>query len=126
MGDRNKKRSGRLGFGGFGANTFATELDGSQDSIIIKSDQFLVNPLDGTSMNNRNGERTDVIGALDPFDRIILDGVGSNLLSFREVSHQNILDQFNGIGIFAGDSLEAIYVVDNFSVDSIRLMTSVA
>ena len=103
-------------FGGFGKNTFYEEDDGSVDKIYFKSDQHAYNYVYGKSGNSPNGEKADTIYELDSFDRIYVQGVSNSQLDFARVSE--------GIGIFAGGTLEATYIGSNLNLSQIASMTS--
>lgn len=102
-------------FGGFGRNTFLWEDDGAVDELYLKSDQHAYNWVYDSSGNSPNGEKADTIYELDPFDRIYVQGVSTDQLSFGTVS--------GGIGIFAKGILEATYIGDNLNQDQISQMT---
>ena len=102
-------------FGGFGKNTFLWEDDGAVDELYLKSDQHAYNWVYDSSGNSPNGEKADIIYELDPFDRIYVQGVSTDQLSFGAVS--------GGIGIFARGTLEATYIGDDLSQDQISQMT---
>ena len=102
-------------FGGFGANEFLWEDDGAVDDLVLKSDQYAYNWVYGSSGNSPNGEKADTIYELDSFDRIWVQGVDTNQLSFGRVN--------DGIGIFANGTLEATYIGSNLNVDQISRMT---
>ena len=116
--------SGGLGadqlWGDFGWNTYKSEKDGFRDLIAIKSDQNLVNWLYGKAGNNSSGQKADIIEGLDANDVIKIIGASTGSLRFGNTSAHGI----SGIGIFAGDSLEALYTGGDLSVDQIRAMTS--
>lgn len=105
--------------GDFGWNTYRSERDGSKDLIAVKSDQFLVNWMNGRSGNNPNGEKCDIIEGLDSFDRIRIIGAATSDLSFSAASAQGI----SGIGIFAKGFLEALYTGGDLSISQIASMT---
>ena len=107
--------------GDFGWNTFKDQLDGYQDLIAIKSDQYLVNSWDGQAGNNPNGEKADFIEALDSDDKIKILGVSTENLKFKEdVKARGV----TGIGIYAGGSLEALYTGKNLGLGDITQMTT--
>ena len=106
--------------GDFGWNTFASEQDGYSDLIAIKSDQNLFNWMYGKAENNPNGEKADIIEGLDSVDRIKIIGASTESLSFGVASAHGV----SGIGIYAGDALEAIYTKGDLSIAQIANMTS--
>lgn len=109
-------------WGDFGWNTYTSERDGYTDKIVIKSDEYLVNWLNGKAGNNPNGEKCDIIEGLDPFDQIVIYGINPEQLSFAVATAKNAY----GIGIFAGSALEALYTGNDLTLDQIRSMTSTA
>lgn len=106
--------------GDFGWNTFKSEKDGFSDLLVIKSDEWLVNPLSRKSGNNPNGERADIIEGLDSDDRIQIIGVFTPEITVRSGATAHDL---SGIGIYAKGALEAIYIGGDLSVDQISAMT---
>lgn len=111
-------------YGGFGRNIFGCELDGSSDKIIFKSDQFAFNPVLDSS-GNQDGQRIDIINAVDPIDSIVIQGVKTSELSLnREVDYFQKGHTYSGIGISAKGVLEAIYVGDNFTMSQLETMVS--
>ena len=108
-------------WGDFGWNTYRSEIDGSSDLIAVKSDQFLVNWLYGTSGNNPNGEKADVIEGLDAIDRIKIVGVATSDLTFAA---NTSIHGVSGIGIYAKGALEAIYTGGNLTLSQLQSMTS--
>lgn len=102
-------------FGGFGRNTFLWENDGAVDDLYLKSDQYAYNWIYESAGNSPNGEKSDVIYELDSFDRIHVQGVSTDDLSFDTVA--------GGIGIFANGTLEATYIGSNLNEDQISQMT---
>jgi len=107
--------------GDFGLNTFKSEIDGSIDLLVIKSDEWLVNPLSGTAGNNPNGGKADVLEGLDSYDQIKIVGVKTSEISIRSNSTAHGL---SGIGIYAKGALEALYTDNNLSIAQITAMTS--
>ena len=107
--------------GDFGWNTFTSSIDGYSDLIVIKSDQYLVNPLFGRADNNNDGSKCDVIEGLDAFDKIKIIGVKSADLSFRaNVTTKGV----TGIGIYAKGALEALYIGGDLTIAQITQMTA--
>jgi subtilisin-like proprotein convertase family protein len=107
--------------GDFGWNTFKSEIDDSIDLLVIKSDEWLVNPLSGTAGNNPNGGKADILEGLDSYDQIKIVGVYESEISIISNSTAHGL---SGIGIYAKGALEALYTGDNLSVAQITAMTS--
>lgn len=105
--------------GDFGWNTYTSEADGSIDLIAIKSDQFLVNWWYGKAGNSPNGEKADIIEELDRNDQIVILGVSTGDLTFARTSGHGV----EGIGIFAKDILEALYIGDNLSIPQLQAIT---
>ena len=102
--------------GDFGWNTYKDQRDGFVDLIAIKSDQLLNNWLYGTSGNNADGRKSDIIEGLDAMDQIKIVGASQNQLSFREgVNHKGV----EGIGIYADGALEALYIVGDLTIGQI-------
>ena len=107
--------------GDLGWNTYTNEQDGFVDTIVIKSDQFLVNPLIGKAGNNPTGAKADIIEGLDSIDRIQILGVSTSDLTFIDnVTAKGV----TGIGIYADSFLEALYIGNNLSVTQLSLMTT--
>jgi len=107
--------------GDFGWNTYTDEQDGYIDLIAIKSDHFLYNWWIGTSGNNADGRKADIIEGLDARDQIKIVGASQNQLSFREgVNHKGV----EGIGIYANEALEALYTGGDLTIGQITQMTS--
>ena len=108
-------------WGGFGWNTFRSEIDDSIDLIVVKSDQFIVNPGYGKAGNNINGEKCDVIEGLDFLDRLIIAGTSTESLSFVANASAH---ELRGIGIYANGFLEALYTNSNLNVTQLAGITS--
>ena len=114
-----------LMYGGFGLNTFENLEDEEADKIYIKSDQWAENWLYGKAENSPNGEKADKIEEMDSEDRIYIQGVSTSQLSFQAgISHEsNLGETLSGIGIFADNVLEAVYVGKTLDVGQISSMT---
>ena len=110
-------------YGGFGQNTFTGELDGAVDRLYLQSDQWSYNWVYG-SAGNQDGNKVDVIGALDTFDRITIQGVSDGLLTYGSTSTTIQGQQVSGIGIFAAGTLEAVYTGNNLSASQLDAMTT--
>ncbi len=107
-------------YGGGGGNTFASELDKSIDKLYVMSD------FRGHAYSwgrNHGGINADVITELDVDDRITILGTSDSDLSFKAVAGGTFNQSTDGIGIFDGDSLEAIYIGANLSVHQIDGIT---
>ena len=110
-------------YGGFGQNTFTGEKDGSLDRLYLKSDQWSYNWI-YESAGNQDGNKVDVIGALDTFDRITIQGVSDGLLTYGSTTTTIQGQQVSGLGIFAAGTLEAIYTGNNLSASQLDAMTT--
>ena len=112
-------------YGGFGHNTFTGDRDGSVDYLYFKSDQFAYNYLYNSAGNSPNGEKVDLLMSLDYSDRIFIQGVQSSMLSFGYVNNFSTASgDFSGIGIYANNFIEAIYVGGDLSIRQLEAMTS--
>lgn len=109
--------------GGFGQNTFTGDLDGEVDKIFFRSDKYAWNAL-LNSTNNQDGTRVDIIGKMDKFDQIYVQGVYDSQLSYYTTTALVQGQQVSGIGIFAGNTLEAIYTGDNLLPSELDQMTT--
>lgn len=110
-------------FGGFGLNTFLSEIDGEKDLLCLKSDHHAYDYIYDDSGSNSRNRKCDNIMGLDSFDVIFIQGVSDEDLSFAWTTHQSILGTFEGIGIWAGESLEAVYTGGNLAIDQVIDMT---
>ena len=98
--------------------------DGEIDQLFFKSDQHAYNWIYDKDGNSPNGEKSDKIMELDPFDEIFVQGVQTEELDFQNVVHySNLGETLEGIGIYASGTLEAVYVGDNLSLGQIESMT---
>ena len=112
-------------YGGFGRNTYDGMRDGFIDNIFFKSDQWAENWLYGSAGNNQEGEKADVLQDLDAYDRVFLQGVSDDMITVSSVTHVFGDGQVvEGIGIFAAESLEAIYTGNDLSDFEILSLTS--
>lgn len=112
-------------YGGFGRNTYAGMRDGSIDHIFFKSDQWAENWLYGSAGNNQEGEKADVLQDLDAYDRVFLQGVSDEMIDVSPVTHEFGDEQIvEGLGIFAGGYLEAIYIGNELSDFEVLSLTS--
>lgn len=110
-------------YGGFGQNTFTGEKDGSRDQLYFKSDKYANNWIYNKA-NNQDGTKVDLIGPLDNFDQITVQGVSDSLLTYGSTSATVNGNQVNGIGIFAGGTLEAVYTGGNLTAGQLDQMTT--
>ena len=106
--------------GDFGWNTYTSQVDGSTDLVVIKSDQHLSNWWYGTDGNNPNGEKADIIEGLDAFDQIKFLGVSTEQITFAQGSAHGQ----EGIAIYADGALEAVYTGGNLSMEQLQSMTT--
>jgi Ca2+-binding RTX toxin-like protein len=108
-------------WGGFGWNTYKGDKDRSEDLLVIKSDEWQVNSLNGKAGNNPDGSKCDIIEALDSIDKIIIQGVKTSDLRFAgNVTGQGLV----GIGIYAKGALEALYTGVDLTVAQLTAMTT--
>ena len=109
-------------WGGFGWNTYKGDKDGFSDLIVIKSDQHLANPtLGNKSGNNSDGLKTDIIENLDSIDKLIIQGVATNQITFASNATAQGL---TGIGIYSKGFIEALYTGGDLSVAQLTSMTT--
>ncbi|ABM78027.1 calcium-binding protein [Prochlorococcus marinus] len=112
-------------YGGFGNNTFTGERDGQVDSLYFKSDQFAYNWIYDSASNSPNGEKVDVIKAMDAHDQVFVQGVTTSELSFGSLSNfSTATGNFSGVGIYANGFLEAIYAGGDLNASQLQAMTS--
>jgi len=107
-------------WGDFGWNTYKADNDNATDLIVIKSDQWLVNPIYGSSGNSPNGEKCDIIEGLELIDRIKIVGVDTSELTFATASAHEL----SGIGIYANGALEALYIGSELSLAQLQSISS--
>ena len=110
-------------YGGFGLNTYNDEKDGDVDEIYFKSDQLAYNYIYDKAGNNPRGQKADKIKRLDSFDQILIQGVETSQLTFKNVSHTNGLGSLVGIGIYASGFLEAVYTGGDLTASQLQSMT---
>lgn len=113
--------------GDFGYNTYASQIDGKQDNIVIKSDTKLFNWWLASRGNNNESQRSDIIEGLDKNDKISILGEKTENLYF----HENIVHKgLTGISISVLDeetnklTIEAHYVNNDLSLAQIKGMTT--
>ena len=74
------------------------------------------------------GTKCDIIGAIDTIDQIIIQGVTTAGLSFKEnftwKDVNNGGSTFNGTAIFALDKLEALYTDGQLSLSELQAITT--
>ena len=109
-------------YGCFGQNIFTGEKDGAADKIFLKSDQYASNWIYGKA-GNQDGNKVDLIGALDSYDRIHIQGVSTYDLTFKAVDTTVAGNKVSGIGIFAHGTLEAVYTGGDFNASQLQSMT---
>ncbi|OON11505.1 MAG: hypothetical protein BTM30_09360 [Synechococcus lacustris str. Tous] len=108
-------------WGGFGWNTYKGDKDGFSDLIVIKSDQHLANPTLGNKAgNNGDGSKTDIIENLDSIDKLIIQGVETNQITFANATAQGL----TGIGIYSKGFIEALYTGGDLSVAQLTATTT--
>lgn len=103
--------------GGFGANIYEDCEDGFDDVIRIKSDQAF-------NGNNANGELADIITDLDLDDALVIVGVETTELTFSETTATIGGQTFNGLGVFANGSLEALVTDDDLTLSQLAEITT--
>ena len=91
----------------------------------FKSDQFAYNWIYDSAGNSPNGEKVDVIKALDQSDRLFVQGVETSMLSFGSVDNFSTQSgDVSGMGIYANGFLEAIYTGGDLNAQQLQSMTS--
>jgi len=108
-------------YGGGGTNTFLSEADGSIDQLYVMSD-FRGHAFDWG--RNHGGINADIITEIDANDRITILGTSDSALTFRAVAAGTYNQTLSGIGIFDGDSLEALYIGSNLNASQLDSMTT--
>ena len=107
--------------GGFGWNTYKGDKDGFSDLIVIKSVQHLPNPTLGNKAgNNSDGLKTDIIENLDSIDKLIIQGVETNQITFANAKAQGL----TGIGIYSKGFIEALYTGNDLTIAQLTAMTT--
>lgn len=105
-------------WGGLGANEIHAGLSSTEvDQIYVTTD----------STQNPNGNpanvNVDLIFELDATDRIFMNGTADSTLTFQAGVSDPRGRGYSGIGIFAGQSLEAIVVGSDLTVLQVNNMT---
>jgi len=99
-----------------GSSRFSSAADGAVDWLLITPD--------GSTKAQRNRASVDVITALGPEDRVGLLGVKTSKLRFRSTSiSSNAYGQLDGVGIFVGKRLEAVYTGGDLGLSELRNLT---
>ena len=107
--------------GDLGWNTYSDQRDGFKDLIAIKSDQYCINPRNGSAGNSPNGEKADFIEGLDEMDEIKIIGASTADISVLDnVTVRGV----TGIGIYAHGTLEAVFMGENLNSDQIWHMST--
>ena len=108
--------------GGIGANIYEDEADGFVDKLYLERDPG--------NTRRKSSKYVDKIVELDFFDQIFVEGFKTEDLKFKMAwagyqknqGPYDLKDSFYGIGIYAGRSLEAVYI-GNLDIDQIATMT---
>jgi len=108
-------------YGGGGTNTFLSEADGSIDQLYVMSD-FRGHAFDWG--RNHGGINADIITEIDANDRITILGTSDSSLTFRSVLAGTYNQSQAGIGIFDGDSLEALYIGTSLNASQLDAITT--
>ena len=115
-------------WGDFGRNNFANNRDQASDLLVIKSDQLMFNALLDKVDVESAGTKCDIIGAIDTIDQIIIQGVTTAGLSFKEnftwKDVNNGGSTFTGTAIFALGKLEALYTDGQLSLSELQAITT--
>ena len=103
-------------WGGAGSNEFFSTADGALDRILISRD--------GSSNARRNRSSVDEIAALGSEDQVGILGATSRRLRFSPTSIKSTAyGQLDGVGIFVGKRLEAVYTGGDLSLAELRDLT---
>jgi len=103
-------------WGGLGSNQFFSAADGATDWLLITRD--------GSSSKRRNRSSIDVVSALGIEDQLGIIGATTRRLRFSATSiGSNAYGKLDGIGIFVGNQLEAVYTGQDLSLDQLRGLT---
>ncbi len=103
-------------WGGAGSNQFFSTADGALDRILISRD--------GSSNARRNRSSVDEIAALGSEDQVGILGATTRRLRFSPTSiNSTAYGQLEGVGIFVGKELEAVYTGGDLSLAKLRDLT---
>jgi serralysin len=103
-------------WGGPGSNQFFSTTDGEADWLLISRD--------GSANPRRTRSSVDVISALGAEDQLGILGAATFRLRFIPTSiASNAYGQLDGIGIYAGKRLEAIYTGDDLGRGELQNLT---
>ena len=103
-------------WGGAGSNQFFSTADGALDRILISRD--------GSSNARRNRSSVDEIAALGSEDQVGILGATTRRLRFSPTSiNSTAYGQLEGVGIFVGKRLEAVYTGGDLSLAKLRDLT---
>jgi serralysin len=103
-------------WGGAGSNQFFSPADGALDRILISRD--------GSSNARRNRSSVDEIAALGSEDQLGILGATTRRLRFSPTSiNSTAYGQLDGVGIFVGKRLEAVYTGGDLSLAKLRDLT---
>ena len=92
------------------------------DELYFRSDEYAYNWL-YESNGNQDGTKVDLIQELDIQDNVFIQGVSDSLINYEETTINLLGNSYSGIGIFAGDSLEALYTGSNLSMSQLDAAT---
>ena len=103
-------------WGGAGSNQFFSTADGALDRILISRD--------GSNNARRNRGSVDEIAALGSEDQVGILGATTRRLRFSPTSiNSTSYGQLEGVGIFVGKRLEAVYTGGDLSLAKLRDLT---
>ena len=103
-------------WGGAGSNQFFSTADGALDRILISRD--------GSSNARRNRSSVDEIAALGSEDQVGILGATTRRLRFSPTSiNSTAYGQLEGVGLFVGKRLEAVYTGGDLSLAKLRDLT---
>jgi Ca2+-binding RTX toxin-like protein len=103
-------------WGGAGSNQFFSTADVALDRLLISRD--------GSSNARRNRSSVDEIAALGSEDQVGILGVTTRRLRFSPTSiNSTAYGQLDGVGIFVGKRLEAVYTGGDLSLAKLRDLT---
>jgi len=103
-------------WGGLGSNQFFSAADGALDRLLISRD--------GSTNARRNRNSVDEIAALGAEDQVGILGASTRRLRFTPTSiTSKAYGQLDGIGIYVGKRLEAIYTGGDLSRSELQDLT---